>query len=356
MKLSLSLVTLAAACASVMPSPFIPVAAAQPAVTSQPKQGVQAAPPITFEPATLDLGVGTPGEKLTRDCVLRNTGTTPLKVVRLKGSCSCTVPSIEKDTIGPGETVTMTVALDPGWLPIKQHKMVNVFIEGFSRPAVLQVLGEVSFAVRAEKPVQKLPLADPATSFWIESIDHTPFRVLEVNGKKTDGKGNPVTSTEASERHDIAYAFGDETIPNYLVIETDHPEGAILVVRMDHPTVMRRDAELRKGWRTERSFVNVGRLQPGETAEFEVPVSGPIDSEGLKLSSDDKRLEFKYLGKTPDDEKRGWFNVKVAMTVRDREARGMINTALHIASADTDQSVHSYVVGTVRPAERVAHE
>ncbi len=320
------------------------------------QQATQAAPPIVFEPTELDLGVGKPGEKLTSEVTLRNTGTTPLKIIRMKGSCSCTVPSIDREVIPPGETAKITVAFDPGWLPIKQRKLVNVFAEGYQRPAVLQVVGEVAFAVRTEKPVLKLSVSEPTASFWVEAVDGASFRVLRVNGKETDGKGQPVSSGEAAEKHDIAYAFGEEEIPTFLVIETDHPEGAVLVMRMDHPTVMKREAATRTSWRTERTFVNLDRMYPGETVEFVVPVSGPLATEDPVIATEDERLAVQYLGKTETSDKRGWFDIRIAVTVQDRGASGMINAPVTISSPDTPQAIHTYLVGTIRPAEPVAHD
>lgn len=334
------------------------VASAQPVRNNDPASA-RNAPPIVFEPEVCDLGIGKPGEKMHSTITLRNTGTTPLKITRLKGSCSCTVPSISSDVIPPGETAEVTVEMDPGWLPSKIRKQVNVFAEGYTRPATVPVLAEVSFAVRVEKPSVKLSVNEPIAEVRIEAIDGTPFRILRVNGKEVDGKGTKVATDEAAKSHDIAYAFGEEEIPTYLVVETDHPEGSVLAVRMEHPAISKREMEPESrdyGLKTERHFMNIESVYPGETVEVVLPVSGLAEIDVPTVSVDDERLEVRYMGKTPHPEKRSWFNVKLFVTVKDRNASGMINTGFKLEVPDAKQVVHSFVIGSIRPASAAANK
>lgn len=313
------------------------------------------APPIVFEPELCDLGVSKPGEKVSRVVTLRNTGTTPLKITRLKGSCSCTVPSVSSDVIPPGETAEMTVVMDPGWLPTKVRKQVNVFVEGFSRPATVPVLSEVSFAVRTEKPVVKISVNDPVAEVTVEAIDQTPFRIVRVNGKEVDGKGQSVVSGEPQTTHSFAYAFGEEEIPTYLVIETDHAEGPVVAVEMEHPEVAKRKrTQQLAGLKTDRHFINLEQVYPGETIEVTFPVSGLAPQDVPQVSIDDERLDVRYMGKVPNAEKRAWFDVKLFITVKDREALGMINALLKLEVPDSNQSVYTYVLGSAQPNSAAA--
>lgn len=313
------------------------------------------APPIVFEPGVCDLGIGKPGEELSRSITLRNTGTTPLKITRLKGSCSCTVPSVSSDVIAPGETAEMTVVMDPGWLPNKVRKQVSVFVEGFNRPATVPVVGEVSFAVRTEKPVVQVSVNDPVARVKIEAIDDSLFRVIRVNGKETDGRGQSVVSAEPQTSHEFEYAFGDEEIPTYLVIETDHADGPVVAVEMDHPDVAKRKRTHQlAGLKTDRHFMNLERVYPGETIELTLPVSGLAPQDVPQVSIEDERLEVRYMGKVPHAEKRAWFDVKLFVTIKDRDASGTINTLLKLEVPDSKQAVYSYVLGSIRPSSASA--
>ena len=51
-----------------------------------------------------DAGTVAKGELVKAKIAIKNTGKYPLVIAEVKGACSCTVSSFEKDPIAPGET------------------------------------------------------------------------------------------------------------------------------------------------------------------------------------------------------------------------------------------------------------
>lgn len=51
-----------------------------------------------------DAGTVAKGEVIKAKLAIKNTGSYPLVIADVKGACSCTVSSFEKDPVSPGET------------------------------------------------------------------------------------------------------------------------------------------------------------------------------------------------------------------------------------------------------------
>ena len=59
-----------------------------------------------------DAGTVAKGEIVKAEILVKNTGTYPLVIAEVKGACSCTVSSYEKDPIAPGESTVITAEVD----------------------------------------------------------------------------------------------------------------------------------------------------------------------------------------------------------------------------------------------------
>ena len=61
-------------------------------------------PKMTFESTTVDYGTIDKDSDPIRYAKFTNTGTEPLIIKHAKGSCGCTVPTVPKEPIMPGES------------------------------------------------------------------------------------------------------------------------------------------------------------------------------------------------------------------------------------------------------------
>ena len=74
-----------------------------------------------------DFGTIKEGEKVTHDFRFKNTGSSPLLIIKAVPSCGCTVPSIPKKPIPPGGEGVITVEFDSNNRKGHNHKNVLVY-------------------------------------------------------------------------------------------------------------------------------------------------------------------------------------------------------------------------------------
>lgn len=132
---------------------------------------------------TYDWGKVTPG-RLTATVKVRNAGNAELRISDVHASCGCTVASIDRTRLAPGETASMSVALDATTRSGTVVKKVSIASNDSTDPfrplyvkaqifrsLVLSPLGVMTFAdgvVGAESA---------ATPMTIRNAGTTPFTV-----------------------------------------------------------------------------------------------------------------------------------------------------------------------------------
>lgn len=86
------------------------------------KKELKNAPVISLSPGNpINLGKHTAGEKFKYVIKISNTGKTPLNIRSLIPNCSCITYSIAKQTIEPGETISLTLTIDTVNQSIASH-------------------------------------------------------------------------------------------------------------------------------------------------------------------------------------------------------------------------------------------
>ena len=85
------------------------------------------APRLLIEDRIVDFGKLTQGEEVQAQFVLKNDGKSPLNFRKTKSSCGCTVASMPKMDLAPGETITMAVAFDSKGRRGVQQKSVTLY-------------------------------------------------------------------------------------------------------------------------------------------------------------------------------------------------------------------------------------
>lgn len=121
---------------------------------------------------TVDWGRTTPG-RLTREVGIVNIGTETLKIDRVEPSCGCTTAPLNKSTIAPGDTATMSVAVDLPGTSGRQTKHISIHSNDVAHPMIgLTLTAEVVRIITVSPAKFPLPVA-PIDSTIITSVQVT---------------------------------------------------------------------------------------------------------------------------------------------------------------------------------------
>lgn len=86
----------------------------------------KAAPMLAVTPNKIDLGELEEGEEYNRQVKLENRGKAPLKIFEAHSSCGCTVPSLKKQDLAPGESTDLEIMIDTAMKQGDVKKVVNI--------------------------------------------------------------------------------------------------------------------------------------------------------------------------------------------------------------------------------------
>jgi hypothetical protein len=231
-------------------------------------------PMVAVDPPVRDVGVADPNEVIRTTFTFTNTGKKPLVLKDTKAACSCTQASLSPTVIPPGGKATLNVAIDLRGASGPVDKDVQVFFEGNPIPVAARTTGTMSFAVAAE-PHAARPNAGLAGHLDLRSVDGRPFKVLAVNGEAPKVVSMTPPGGERGVSVKIEYQFQPGSMPNLLVIETDHPLAPVIDVPVHHQETSQRENEyimvlndifiMRKG-------LNIGVVTPDKPVEFKIQV------------------------------------------------------------------------------------
>lgn len=134
---------------------------------------------VIFDAPVLDLGEIPQERKARVVAVYRNIGTREARILEVKSSCGCTVPTPEKMVLLPGESAELEITYEPGANRGDVHQSVLLEIEGQEKPAFLSLEGKIVPSVVAEPALVELEPNQPVT-VTLKSRD--PQRLLAVTG------------------------------------------------------------------------------------------------------------------------------------------------------------------------------
>ncbi len=98
------------------------------------------APKLSITEDTHDFGTIKTGAKVERSFLLTNTGKSNLNIRTTKSTCGCTVATLPKNDIKPGESVKLNVVFDSTDRRGTQRKSVNIYTNDPQKPAQRVVL------------------------------------------------------------------------------------------------------------------------------------------------------------------------------------------------------------------------
>jgi len=100
-------------------------------------------PKLEFEAETVDFGDIAQDSDPFRTIKIKNVGDEPLLITNARGSCGCTVPTVPKAPIAPGETAEMKVRYDTKRLG-KINKTVTLTTNEKTPNRTIRVVGQIN--------------------------------------------------------------------------------------------------------------------------------------------------------------------------------------------------------------------
>ena len=257
-------------------------AAARPPADPVQEGAIDAPPPITVTPQRLDFGFMLPNTNARGPLTLLNTGAEPVTLLSVTASCKCTtITDAAGVTIEPGKTFVIETELSGAPMQGARRSQLKIIAKGYARPIQVAVQGEVALPVRAVPAYINL-VGERARSGQtiIESTDGKPFRVLSVNGKPPSIVPQEAPG-DAHARHTLAWDFPEgATLPDFWMVETDHPSCALVDVRVRNANPIKRPVLRMREYR-----VNAGRIDPVDGVRIEVQskdATAPFDVVSIK--------------------------------------------------------------------------
>jgi len=88
--------------------------------------GVDAWAQLTADPASLNLGRQPQEKSVNAEVNLTNTGSEPLEILAVTADCSCTVATLEKRKLSPGESTPLKISVETRAYQGQLHRNIHV--------------------------------------------------------------------------------------------------------------------------------------------------------------------------------------------------------------------------------------
>ncbi|MGP1272407.1 MAG: DUF1573 domain-containing protein [Phycisphaerales bacterium] len=239
-------------------------------------------PRLEFAPSVVQFGQIEDSKEVFSTVTLTNTGDATLEIPEtggVKGSCGCTVPTLPKFTLEPGESMEVEVKFDPRNRQGKQAKTITIQTNSERGPTVIPVEALVIQRVQFVEGVANFGNVDqgdtPSFTVRVRGSD-TEFKVTDVEVSRPDAFVAKVIGHGFTERDDLVSGqmveVGESTIEITLLpgapvgrtasdlkIETND------VLVPEHKT--QASVNVLGDLRFDRPQLGLGQLAPGETFE-----------------------------------------------------------------------------------------
>jgi hypothetical protein len=338
-------------------------AVSPPAAPQQRPPSLLGAPPVQFEPATLDLGTLKPGAKASGTIIVHNISDKTLTIKATRASCTCTTINLANTVLAPGQAVPLDVAYHASSTMGPKTASVRILFDGYDLVEV-PIQAVVALMVRAT-PQHIDSLVDEHGSqaltgeFTVYAYDQRPFRVLAVNGQPPDfANFDPATESPRNNYllkwdltpYDPVTCKNEkgERLPGWIIVETDHPDAPVIDLEIRHDCNRRKPAQPTDTWAASDKRVLLGALRPGEAVEAEVLVKWlpqRAHEDGPRVAvSESPLFNVELTGSEPNDD---GMLVKVRITPVMKAPAGLVQGAFRLHS--NRQSAPVTVIGSVRP-------
>ncbi len=257
-----------------------------PAAPSSESELINHPPPLEQVSPYLDFGYHKPLSFEQGVITLVNNGDKPIKILKTRGECACTVATANKEIVQPGEGVELLVGLE---LPLELgavSKQVIVEVEGYKFPFITEVSGESGYAVRVNGGGVSNIVVDLVGQLTLEAIDGRPFRVLALNGQPPVLKDFDPEKDRPRTQYVLLHDFSNIApinLPRWIIIETDHPDARMVdVIAMIPGTIRLTGTE---PWQPVKDHLVLGAIPMDEPSITIMVMTGKPLTPGQKLTS-----------------------------------------------------------------------
>jgi len=283
--------------------------ARQPATASAPASAPKG--PIRVEPAKIDFGFVQPHTLLETTAKIVNDTDQPRTIVKAIPTCQCTTVELDGKVIPAKGELSFPLSMKVSSTGLKLAG-IQIVIEGMDSVLQVDMRAEVVYSVRAVTQNSPGGAWDPYIDadtnpervrgeVTVGTLDRTPFRVLSVGGRPPQFLGWDASQPPRASyrvKYDVS-ARDCDSMPRYLIIETDRPDAPLIDMRVRHKCTHIRPqvsfAEFR---------ANAGVISPGHPGVFEIEVknaatpAGPIRVTGV--TSTRPELKARLVNQTFD--------------------------------------------------------
>jgi len=311
--------------------------------------------PVELSRQHVDFGVVGPNTVVEAEIQIRNVTDAPVKILASVPTCQCTTVDMAGIAIAPGESVPMPMSLKTSGSTGVRAAAVTLVFEGHDTPVQVSIRSEVAYSVRATPPfvdVQQSP-RDPSGNarpplpltgtVSLEAVDGRPFRVLGVHGKAPRLIGFDPRVDEPRSRYEVTYDLTDahrtNSMPHYLIIETDRADCPALELRVRHEAT-----HLRPAFKIAEFRSTVGELAPGQVGSFELEIQEFGDRRIAEVTSKDPSVALTRLVDQKSDGKSLLITVEVVPNPSVRGLLYFMTTITAVDGAKSDLVVFGRVV------------
>lgn len=300
---------------------------------------------VYADPGDIDFGITRPGTKLRAEFRLVNPTDLPIKVLAAKPTCQCTTVQVDGEVIPPRGALGIPATLQvPNTTGRKQAAINTALAPGVSGPR-LTLKTVAAYAVRTDPLyVDALTPEGLVGTVTLDSTDGRPFQIRSVNLDEWSLQ----TPDAPAMRHVVTYDLTGEnqdTMPKWLLFETDHPEAAMIEMRVRNRWSML--PHQYPGYEVAIQFdgyiANLGAVPAGEPSTFSLELKQFAGQRVLKLTSGDPGFTAELLDQVPGDDGR------VRITGSLTPAAGTTGTFMvPVTFEATTGSETLYAIGVVR--------
>jgi hypothetical protein len=265
------------------------------ATRPQPQAPPTRASNVSFDPPLIQWGFLKPGEVKVLEATVTNEGHEPIRFTGEMKGCSCTKVDIAAVEVAPGESLPFRATMTAGLTPTTKKSKISLTLQdhvAISVPTDGEIVRGIRVSPRRVSAVNRnrQDPDGPGTAATLRRVrfdapDGRPFRVLRVDG--VDAASFPLGAGLLHPKPVHSFIFDDfnqfdpvtglnakgEPIKLFRLLETDHPDAAVIELPIDHPM---RIAQLqRRGDRpwffVENRFV-ADTVAPGDSTIVDVPL------------------------------------------------------------------------------------
>ncbi|GMW02902.1 MAG: hypothetical protein AMXMBFR84_40380 [Candidatus Hydrogenedentota bacterium] len=232
---------------------------------------------------SFDFGIRTAGSEVTHTFTFRNVSSRPLRVSHIANSCGCTVGSIEKETIGPGQDAAIRVVIkteakrgrlaESTMLSFEDGSTAVFYITGYIESVDLE-FRDIGLVLRNGRDEYVFLLPDTSNNQLNVSGTIFNHQFFDVKSLKVSG------GTEIRVRLKDSIPFGrfSETI-RILTSDTDLPERQIRIAGFVETPIIVSESKVVLGVLRDDRLLKELRITPPYAFELDAlrveQISGP---------------------------------------------------------------------------------